>query len=367
MTVSQRRRCGRSRVAAARAVVRDAGGRATRGAALWVSRLVVWAAARRAAALWGVSRARRLLRPGRGHRGRSARSATRSSRRSRAGTASGTWRSPTTATADDPRRAAFFPLYPLLVRAGDAVVGSPARRRARSSRSSCFGVALVAPAPADGARARRRRPRATTVWALALLPGAFFFSAVYSEALFLALSVGCRLRGAHRPLGVGRRARRARRRDPQRRASLLVVPLAVMWLARADGRPRRAGDAAWLALVAARPRARSAACSRSAGGDALAPFHAQDIWFRHFAGPFVGAVGRHRAPRGTRRGSSPSATPRCARGGDVVPVRQNLMPAFLRAVPVVVGVAPAAAARLRRVRASSRSRCRCPIRSARSR
>ena len=24
------------------------------------------------------------------------------------------------------------------------------------------------------------------------------------------------------------------------------------------------------------------------GGDALAPFHAQDVWGRHFAGPYVG-------------------------------------------------------------------------------
>jgi hypothetical protein len=65
---------------------------------------------------------------------------------------------------------------------------------------------------------------------------------------------------------------------------LLIVPLAVLWLARGERRPR---DAAWIAVV---PLGLVAFCAALAagGGDALAPFHAQDIWFRHFAGPFVG-------------------------------------------------------------------------------
>ena len=43
----------------------------------------------------------------------------------------------------------------------------------------------------------------------------------------------------------------------------------------------------WLALC--RPGSRStAAGSRSAGGDALAPFHAEQAWSRHFVGPYLG-------------------------------------------------------------------------------
>src|SRR3954451_4475017 len=91
--------------------------------------------------------------------------------------------------ADDPRRAAFFPLYPLLVRAANAVVGRPVIAGALVSLA-CFAVALVllhrlteielgGPAASEA------------VWALALFPGAVFFSAVYSEALYLALSIGC--------------------------------------------------------------------------------------------------------------------------------------------------------------------------------
>ena len=56
--------------------------------------------------------------------------------------------------ADDARRAAFFPLYPLLVRAADTVVGSPIVAGALVSLA-CFAVALVAAAPAHRARARR--------------------------------------------------------------------------------------------------------------------------------------------------------------------------------------------------------------------
>jgi len=113
-----------------------------------------------------------------------------------------------------------------------------------------------------------------------------FFSAVYSEALYLALSIGCvysartgrwAWAGALGALGAATRSA----------GVLLVVPLAVMWLAQADGRPRRVRDAAWIALV---PAGLAAFCGALAlgGGDAFAPMHAQDIWYRHFAGPFVG-------------------------------------------------------------------------------
>src|SRR3954464_12383715 len=90
--------------------------------------------------------------------------------------------------ADDPRRAAFFPLYPLLVGAAKALVGSPIVAGVAVSLV-CFGVALVllhrltelelGAAAAD-----------ETVWAPALSPAPGVFPAVYSEALYVMLSVG---------------------------------------------------------------------------------------------------------------------------------------------------------------------------------
>src|SRR5664280_654331 len=52
-------------------------------------------------------------------------------------------------------------------------------------------------------------------------------------------------------------------------------------------RHRLRREALWLAVV---PLGMLAFCAflGLSGGDALAPFHAQDIWGRHFAGPYVG-------------------------------------------------------------------------------
>ena len=220
--------------------------------------------------------------------------------------------------------AAFFPLYPLLVRTADAVVRSPIAAGALVS-FACFAVALVVLHRLTelelGAPAAR-----TTVWALALFPGAVFFSAVYSEALYLALSIGCvysartgrwAWAGALGALGAATRSA----------GVLLVVPLAVMWLAQADGRPRRVRDAAWIALV---PVGLAAFCGALAlgGGDAFAPMHAQDIWYRHFAGPFVGVwEGTAAAWRGLHDLGEPAAR------ADVV-----LFGFLVATVPMVIAV-----------------------------
>src|SRR4051795_6637503 len=252
--------------------------------AFWVSRLLVWAVGAGAAALWGLSARTTLFDPGAVTRpfGPAANALAAPFAR---------WDSVWYLAiandgypADDPRRAAFFPLYPLLVRAANTVVGAPIVAGTLVS-VGCFLVALVLlhrlTALELGAPAARM-----SVWALALFPGAVFFSAVYSEALYLALSIGCLyavrtgrwgLAGAAGALGAATRST----------GVVLVVPLAIMWLARPGGGRRRARDAAWIGLV---PLGLAAFCGTLAlgGGDALAPFHVQDIWYRHFAGPFVG-------------------------------------------------------------------------------
>src|SRR4051794_36528221 len=257
--------------------------------AFWVSRLLVWAVGAGAAALWGLSARTTLFDPGAVTRpfGPAANALAAPFAR---------WDSVWYLAiandgypADDPRRAAFFPLYPLLVRAANTVVGAPIVAGALVSLL-CFAVALVLLHRLTelelGAPAARM-----TVWAIALFPGAVFFSAVYSEALYLALSVGClyaartgRWAWAATAGALGAATRSA--------GVLLVVPLAVMWLASRD---RRVRDVAWIALVPAGLVAFCAALGVG-GGDALAPFHAQDIWLRHFAGrsPGRGTARRRR-------------------------------------------------------------------------
>jgi hypothetical protein len=225
--------------------------------------------------------------------------------------------------ADDPRRAAFFPLYPLLLRAAGVVVGDPIVAGVLVSLG-CFAAALVLLHRLTELELGRPAARAT-LWAVALFPGAFFFSAVYSEALFLALSVGSvyaartgrwAWAGALGALGAATRSA----------GVLLVVPLALLWLARAGERPRRLRDAAWIAVVPAGLLAFCAALALG-GGDPLAPMHAQDTWFRAFAGPFAGAWdGTAAAWRGVHHLDDPAAR------ADVV-----LFGFLLAAVPAVVG------------------------------
>jgi hypothetical protein len=292
---------------------------------LWVSRLLVWASGAAAAALFGLSARVQLFDPG---------AVTRPF-----GPAGNALVAPLARwdsvwylaiandgyPAGDPRRAAFFPLYPLLLRAAKVLVGSPIVAGAVVSLA-CFAVALVllhrltalelGPAAADEA-----------VWALALFPAAVYFSAVYSEALYLMLSVGAiyaartgRWAWAGTLGALGAATRSA--------GVLLIVPLAIMWLARADGRARRRRrDAAWIALVPAGLAAFSAVLAVG-GGDAFAPLHAQDVWFRRFAGPFVGVWdGTTAAWRGLHHLDAPFAR------ADVV-----LFCFLVLAIPAVAGV-----------------------------
>ncbi|HEY8598001.1 MAG TPA: mannosyltransferase family protein [Thermomicrobiales bacterium] len=89
----------------------------------------------------------------------------------------------------DPSSAAFWPLYPLLLRLGAALTGwSPATVGVLLSNMA-FLLALVVLhrlVRLDYGAAIAGR----TVWGLALFPVAFFFSAVYTESLFLLLIVG---------------------------------------------------------------------------------------------------------------------------------------------------------------------------------
>ena len=87
------------------------------------------------------------------------------------------------------KQAGFFPLYPLLTGALDGIVGSTVVAGTLISLVA-FAVGLVlfdrlAVLETGSSLVARR-----AVWLLALFPASLFFSAVYTEGLFLALSVG---------------------------------------------------------------------------------------------------------------------------------------------------------------------------------
>jgi hypothetical protein len=136
----------------------------------------------------------------------------------------------------------------------------------------------------------------------AFAPMAFFFSAVYSESLYLALSVGvfwCARQGRWVWVGVLGALAAATRST----GLVLALPALMLYLygprqdrpadftARARSlwpRYRPRGDILWLALLPA-GLAVYLGYLALAGGDALSPFHVQQVWGRHFAGPYLGA------------------------------------------------------------------------------
>jgi hypothetical protein len=180
---------------------------------------------------------------------------------------------------------AFFPLYPLLVRA--LVLPYPSEGAllvsAYAVSLGCFLAALWLLHRLVELELGRDVATAS-VWLLALFPAAVYFSAPYSESLFLLVSVG-----AFYAARTGRWAwagALAAAASATRSAGLvLLVPLAVMWL---ESRPRRPGALAWLAL-APLGVALYALYLGLDHGDALAFVDAQEAWHRDFAGPFVGA------------------------------------------------------------------------------
>jgi mannosyltransferase PIG-V len=242
--------------------------------------------------------------------------------------------------SSDHAKAAFYPLYPLLVHAGGWVVRSQLVAGILVSLA-CFLVALVLLHRLAAIELGPRYARGA-VLLVAFFPTAFFFSAVYSESLFLALSVGTVLaarRGRWASAGLAGGLAAATRNS----GVLLVVPVVLLFLygprddrseeedrsTRSRWRPRYglAPQALWIALIPAGLGAYVAYCA-IALGDALAPFHAQALWLRHFSP--LGAVpgGAEAAWDGLRQLVHGSTTPRyfTASGGDpFVTAGQSIM------------------------------------------
>ncbi|HEX6945645.1 MAG TPA: mannosyltransferase family protein [Casimicrobiaceae bacterium] len=235
-------------------------------------------------------------------------------------------------------QAAFFPLYPLLVRGGGWVLGSPLLA---GVVISCAAMLAALAALHELTRIELGDEAARwTVVGLALSPMSFFLSAVYSEAVFLAVSVGCVLAarrerwwlaGLLGALGAATRSA----------GVLLVVPMALLML---SARPARARD--WLALAVV-PCGLGAFLGGLAltGHDWTAPFHAQEVWFRAFAGPFGGvpdgAVAAWEGVRQLLYGHRDMAYFTKAGGDPLYVARVNLMlfAFLLAAVPMLWGAA----------------------------
>ena len=260
---------------------------------------------------------------------------------------------------------AFFPLYPALVAAAGALLGSaPAGAIAVSLACLAGAVYLLHRLVALDFG---REVAATTVTLLALSPVAFFLSAAYSESLFLVLSVGAVL-AARNDRWWAAGALGALAACTRSAGVVLAVPLALMYLygprgagawEACGGRVRRHGADAVRALrprfpvradalaVGLVPLGLLAYCGLLAlyGQDPLAPFAAQEAWLRAFAGPFVGAWdGAVAALQGTRQVLSGTREPVLfnAAGGDPFMVAGHNLHLFAWLVAALVALVGAA-------------------------
>ena len=183
-------------------------------------------------------------------------------------------------------RAAFFPLYPLLVRAVAAPFGaSPA-----ALLIAAYAVALAAFFGALVLLHRLvslelGRPIAQpTLLLLAVFPASVFFGAPYSESLFLLLAVGA-FYAARTDRWAWAGAAVAGAAATRSAGVLLLIPLVMLWW---TSRPRRRSDAAWL-LLGPLGLAAYAAFLGLAEGDAWRFLDIQDAWSRELTIPLAGA------------------------------------------------------------------------------
>ncbi|HTQ67286.1 MAG TPA: mannosyltransferase family protein [Solirubrobacteraceae bacterium] len=204
-------------------------------------------------------------------------------------------------------RSAFFPLYPLglslISGLGVPPVAAGVLLSVCALAAALYGLhrlttlELGAHGGSDVAR--------IAVYALAFAPMTFFLSAVYSESLYLALSIGLfwsARQGRWGYVGLLGALASATRST----GVVLLVPALILYLygPRRDRPPDRARagigegwrrllpryrvrrEVLWLALVPAGLVAYGAYLG-AGGGDPLAPLSAQGVWSRHFAGPFL--------------------------------------------------------------------------------
>ena len=207
-------------------------------------------------------------------------------------------------------RTAFFPLYPLGLRSiswlGVPPVLAGVMLSVAALAAALYGIhrltTLELAASPSLARIGSGDVARLAVLLTAFAPMAFFFSAVYSESLYLALSVGVfwfARQGRWAWVGVLGGLAAATRST----GLALAVPALMLYLygPRRDRPPdlvhrarsllpryRLRPDVLWLGLLPA-GLAVYIGYLALAGGDGLSPFHVQQVWDRHFAGPYLGA------------------------------------------------------------------------------
>jgi hypothetical protein len=192
---------------------------------------------------------------------------------------------------DSEPRAAFFPLYPMLIRAGGTLGGGSDAALLLAS----YAIALAALFAALVLLHRLvtlelgRRYARPALLLLAVFPAALYFGAPYSESLFLLFAVGAFYAARTERwawAGVCAAAAAATRSA----GVLLLLPLAMLYLSATGngGRRRIRLDCAWL-LLAPLGLAAYVAWLGLAEGDPWRFLDVQDAWSRELSVPLGAA------------------------------------------------------------------------------
>jgi hypothetical protein len=182
-------------------------------------------------------------------------------------------------------RAAFFPLYPLLVRTLATPFGASPAALLVAAYAVALGAFLAALNLLYRLVALELGPPLArpALLLLAVFPAALYFGAPYAESLFLALSVGA-FYAARTSRWAGAGACAAAAAATRNSGVLLMLPLAIVWW---SSRERDARGAAWL-LLAPLGLGAYALYLGLAEGDALLFLHAHEAWYRELSWPLAG-------------------------------------------------------------------------------
>jgi hypothetical protein len=255
------------------------------------------------------------------------------------------------------QRTAFYPIYPLLLRIFGTVFRSDLIAGVVVSLA-CFAIGLVVLHRLVTLELGEENAN-VCVMLLAFSPMAFFFSAVYTESLFLALSVGCiylarrgrwwaagllgALAAASRNTGMllavpllifyfyGPREdapASARRDHVEGTRGVELYPRARATLSRLRPRYPLRPSFLWIALVPAGLGAYVLWLALTSG-NGLAPFGVEHLWYRHLAWPWggiwQGAVAAWDGLRQLIHGPPPPTYFTKAAGNPLTVAGQNLM------------------------------------------
>lgn len=177
-------------------------------------------------------------------------------------------------------RHAFFPLYPLLLRATDELPGG--QRVAGPIVTMLIALAALMAVQRLAEHEFDRRIAVRTVFYVVAFPTALFLFAPYNEGLFV-LFAAVALYAARRDLWIIAGLAAALAGTVRTFGVLLLIPLAYEYI-RLHRRPR--WDALYLGLVPLGLAAYAAYC-RVTTGDWLAFAHAQDHWHRAYTWPLL--------------------------------------------------------------------------------